>query len=48
MPPEQFWRMSVVEWRALVTGRFGHAVQAMGRVDLAALMRRFPDEQKTR
>ncbi len=38
IPPDQFWRLSVTEWRMLTGG-----TAAMGRDELTALMARFPD-----
>lgn len=43
LSPEAFWRLSMAEWRML-TG-----VEApLKRAELAALMARFPDEEKER
>jgi uncharacterized phage protein (TIGR02216 family) len=42
LSPDTFWRMSLVEWRALLDGRFGGA-PALARNDLQSLMRMYPD-----
>jgi len=38
--PEQFWRLSLCEWRALAPP----ATHCLDRNSLDALMRRFPDQ----
>jgi uncharacterized phage protein (TIGR02216 family) len=44
LAPESFWRLSVVEWRALCEARQGaRAMSPLSRNDFAALMQRFPD-----
>ncbi len=51
LAPEIFWNMSLVEWRAALTG-FGEArgvrahlpAGSLGRRELDALMQTFPDE----
>lgn len=43
VPPAQFWRLSLKEWRALVAPR---AEAPLSRAALDALMRRFPDPQQ--
>lgn len=40
--PEAFWRLSVVEWRALTEG---FAPADFARDDLDALMARYPDAE---
>lgn len=40
VPPSEFWRLSVAEWRALAGPPPG---ARMGRDELAALMDAFPD-----
>jgi uncharacterized phage protein (TIGR02216 family) len=40
--PEDFWRMSVREWRLMTRG---DDVIAMSRADLAELMQAYPDRQ---
>lgn len=39
LTPEDFWRLSLVEWRALTGGAAG-----LSRSELLALLERFPDE----
>ena len=41
IPPAQFWRLSVAEWRALT--EVAPEAQAMERGILAALMKDYPD-----
>jgi uncharacterized phage protein (TIGR02216 family) len=43
LSPDAFWRMSLVEWRALMDGRFGEAAPTLARNDLQNLMRMYPD-----
>ena len=44
LAPDVFWRMSVIEWRAAVAGRFPRArTQPMNRAALVQLMKEFPD-----
>jgi hypothetical protein len=49
MRPRDFWTMSLVEWRAALSGfaeRHGMRARrgdAMGASELTALMQRFPD-----
>ena len=38
--PEAFWRLSLVEWRALTGGE----TEALSRTAFEALAQRFPDE----
>jgi len=40
LTPEQFWRLSLREWRALNTPQLG---EALSRSTFDALARRFPD-----
>ena len=42
IPPEAFWRLSLVEWRALTEAP---AAPTLGRAALEALIARFPDEE---
>jgi uncharacterized phage protein (TIGR02216 family) len=42
IPPEAFWRLSLVEWRALTETP---AAPVLDRAALAALIARFPDEE---
>jgi uncharacterized phage protein (TIGR02216 family) len=41
--PESFWRLSLVEWQALLGARAGAAQAPLSRADFAALTARFPD-----
>jgi uncharacterized phage protein (TIGR02216 family) len=43
LTPDTFWRLSLVEWRALLDGRFGRPAPALARGDLENLMRMHPD-----
>lgn len=47
IPPENFWRMSLPEWRACVRGfqsRSGvRAIHPLARNELETLMERYPD-----
>lgn len=47
IPPENFWRMSLPEWRACTRGfqarRGARAATPLGRNALADLMERYPD-----
>jgi len=40
-----FWALSLVEWRALLDGRFGARTPALARDDFQNLMRMYPDGQ---
>lgn len=40
IPPRDFWRLSLAEWRALTAD---DGPQPLGRAGLEALLRRFPD-----
>jgi uncharacterized phage protein (TIGR02216 family) len=42
--PAQFWRLSVVEWRALIGHGAGEA--PLLRAELSALAARFPDKDE--
>jgi uncharacterized phage protein (TIGR02216 family) len=42
MPPEAFWRLSLVEWRVLTEAP---PTPAPSRADLTALIARYPDEE---
>lgn len=42
VPPMDFWRLSVIEWRAILNAA-DHA--ALSRTDLARLMGAFPDKE---
>lgn len=49
LAPEIFWNMSLIEWRAALAGfaearGFVHATASLGRRELDALMKLFPDE----
>jgi uncharacterized phage protein (TIGR02216 family) len=43
LTPDIFWALSLVEWRALLDGRFGRSTPALARNDLQQLMRMYPD-----
>jgi len=46
LPPQQFWAMSIPEWRAAVAGfqnRKGARATPLARSDFEALMERYPD-----
>jgi uncharacterized phage protein (TIGR02216 family) len=43
LSPDIFWRMSLVEWRAVMDGRFGGHAPSLARNDLQNLMRIYPD-----
>lgn len=43
VPPRDFWRLSLVEWRAL-TGEV--VAPALDRAAFEALARRYPDEDR--
>ncbi len=44
LSPATFWAMSLVEWRALLDGRFGNAgAMPLGRAELEQLMTLYPD-----
>jgi len=44
LAPDQFWRMSLSEWRAALAGRFPQPnAQPMTRTSLETLMEQFPD-----
>jgi len=45
LAPDVFWRMSLVEWRAALAGRFGTQARSapMTRASLAQLMEQYPD-----
>lgn len=46
IPPDHFWAMSLVEWRACVTGfqsRSGTRAAPLARTEFEALMERYPD-----
>lgn len=43
VPPHRFWRLSVVEWRAILNAADG---AALSHADLARLMGAFPDKEK--
>lgn len=42
LAPEAFWRLSLVEWRALTEAP---PTPVLSRTDLSALIARFPDEE---
>lgn len=42
LPPQAFWRLSLVEWRALTETP---AAPVPSRADLTALIARYPDEE---
>lgn len=42
VPPDVFWRLSLVEWRALTETP---PTPALSRADLSALIARYPDEE---
>ncbi len=42
VPPEAFWRLSLVEWRALTEAPSGPVLTRAGLTDLIA---RYPDEE---
>ena len=42
IPPEAFWRLSLVEWRTLTEAP---AAPVLNRAALDALIARFPDEE---
>lgn len=41
--PEQFWRLSVLEWRALISG-LGATGPAMRRDEFDSLLGQYPDK----
>jgi uncharacterized phage protein (TIGR02216 family) len=43
LPPDVFWRMSLVEWRAALAGFAGRRTRPLARADLARLMEQYPD-----
>ena len=46
IPPREFWRLSLVEWRACVRGfqsRHGAHTPPLTRAALEDLMERYPD-----
>lgn len=43
VPPQAFWRLSLVEWRAVTAGLDGP--RAPSRAELEALMRAYPDTE---
>jgi uncharacterized phage protein (TIGR02216 family) len=43
LAPESVWRLSLMEWRALIEARQARGALPLSRHDFAALMRRFPD-----
>lgn len=46
LPPAEFWRMSLAEWRAALRGFQSHSVRhatPLARGELEALMERYPD-----
>jgi uncharacterized phage protein (TIGR02216 family) len=43
IPPEAFWRLSLVEWRALTAAP--PLAPVLGRPALEALIDRYPDEE---
>ncbi len=46
IPPDQFWRMSLPEWRAAVTGfqnRRGARPAPLARSEFESLMEAYPD-----
>jgi uncharacterized phage protein (TIGR02216 family) len=43
MRPRDFWALSLKEWRALVEGRLGSSAPSLGRAELTALMKVYPD-----
>lgn len=43
VPPQDFWRLSVIEWRAILQAA-DHA--ALSRADLAHLMGAYPDKER--
>lgn len=45
IPPETFWRMTLPELAAAARAVRSDARKAMGRGELAEMMRRFPDDQ---
>ncbi|MDP1632797.1 MAG: phage tail assembly chaperone [Caulobacter sp.] len=44
IPPQAFWRLSLVEWRALTQADDG--ALTLDRAGLTALARQFPDEDR--
>jgi len=46
LPPEAFWRLSLVEWRAL--NGVPTVAPVLGRPGLEALIAHFPDEETRR
>lgn len=42
IPPEAFWRLSLVEWRALTEAP---PTPVLSRAELTALIARYPDEE---
>lgn len=42
VPPEAFWRLSLVEWRALTETP---PAPVLSRADLTGLIARYPDEE---
>lgn len=45
IPAEQFWRLSLVEWRALCEGG-RRRKPALTGLDLKQMMQMYPDDQK--
>jgi hypothetical protein len=49
LPPETFWNMTLIEWRAALSGHAearglkAHAASALGMRELNRLMEQFPD-----
>lgn len=44
LPPQDFWRLSLKEWRALTEAP---PAPVLSRADLSALIARYPDEDPT-
>lgn len=42
VPPHEFWRLSVIEWRAILKAA---DTAALSHADLARLMGAFPDKE---